>query len=307
LHKILLSLIAVIGLAVSLASGAMAKDFQVHLLLSDESEPYRKFAASFRNTLNGSGNRIEVVETQLVTGENADLLVAVGMKATELASALKHTPILSVMVPEASYRNLMAGQPRLPRGSERSVIFLDQPLQRQLDFIFSAFPNHRRIGLLHGTESPVDLQALRKEIEQRKGILIAQNVETERTLYESMEQLLPQSDLLLSIPDRSIYGNRNIRNILLTSYRYRVPLIGLSESYVQAGAIGAIYSTPEQLGRQAASSVSGYSSTRNMPGMEYPDEYQITFNQQVARSLNIDLPDIGEVRRHLKRRSGGAG
>ena len=41
-----------------------------------------------------------------------------------------------------------------------------------------------------------------------------------------------------------------MRNILLTSYRRGVPLVGLSQAYVNAGALAAIFSTTEQLAEQ---------------------------------------------------------
>ena len=44
------------------------------------------------------------------------------------------------------------------------------------------------------------------------------------------------SEVLLGVPDGVIYNSNNIRNILPSSYRRGIPLIGFSQGYVRAGA-----------------------------------------------------------------------
>ena len=56
-------------------------------------------------------------------------------------------------------------------------------------------------------------------------------------LYPKLESILASSDVLMAVPDSMIYSSSNIRNILLTSYRRGVPLVGVSQAYVNAGAL----------------------------------------------------------------------
>ena len=62
--------------------------------------------------------------------------------------------------------------------------------------------------------------------------------------------MLNDSDVLIALPDPIVFNLRTTRNILLSTYRKRVPVIGFSKSYVKAGALAAIYSTPEFIGKQ---------------------------------------------------------
>jgi ABC-type uncharacterized transport system substrate-binding protein len=108
--------------------------------------------------------------------------------------------------------------------------------------------------------------------------------------------MLNSSDVLLAVPDSEIYSSSNVRNILLTSYRHKVPLIGISQAYVNAGALGAIFSTPEQLAEQAGNIISSFFRERKLPGPQYPASFGIALNLQVARSLGIELDSPEAIR-----------
>lgn len=284
---------------VLLTTAAQAGTLNVRLILSDSSPPYRQFAASFNKALAASKADVAVTESQAISGANTDLIVTVGMKATALAAAQTGTPVLAVMVPRIGYENLVT--PVVPQKPIRSIsaIYLDQPWDRQLDFWRAALPERRRIGLLHSLDTRIDVARLRRDISDRGGSLVAQPVRSAEGLFSSLENVLDGSDVLLAIPDGMIYSSSNIRNILLTSYRHGVPLIGLSQSYVNAGALCAIFSTPEQLAEQASSAVILFSRTRQLPDSQYPADFTIAVNQQVARSLGIELPSLEAIRSQM--------
>jgi putative tryptophan/tyrosine transport system substrate-binding protein len=274
-----------------LTAAAQAETLNVRLVLSDSSPPYQQFTASFNKALVASKADVAVTESQLFNDTNIDLIVTVGIKATELvASSQTSTPVLAVMIPKASYERLLAQRsPQNPVPSI-SAIYLDQPWDRQLDFVRAALQDRRRIGLLYSEDTHIDVARLHQDIAHRGGSLIARPIRSAEGLYSSLESVLEDSDVLLAIPDSAIYSSNNIRNILMTSYRYRIPLIGLSQSYVNAGALCAVFSTPEQLAEQASNAAILFARTRQLPGSKYPVDFTIAVNQQVARSLGIELP-----------------
>ncbi|OGS96653.1 MAG: hypothetical protein A3K04_11530 [Gallionellales bacterium RBG_16_56_9] len=284
---------------VLLTTAAQAGTLNVRLILSDSSPPYQQFAASFNKALAASKADVAVTESQAISGANTDLIVTVGMKVTGLTAAQTGTPVLAVMVPRIGYENLVT--PVVPQKPIRSIsaIYLDQPWDRQLDFWRAALPERRRIGLLHSLDTRIDVARLRRDISDRGGSLVAQPVRSAEGLFSSLENVLDGSDVLLAIPDGMIYSSSNIRNILLTSYRHGVPLIGLSQSYVNAGALCAIFSTPEQLAEQASSAVILFSRARQLPDSQYPADFTIAVNQQVARSLGIELPSLEAIRSQM--------
>lgn len=285
---------------VLLATAAQAGALNVRLILSDDSPPYRQFAASFNKVL-AAGKTIEVITESQATsgGAKTDLIVTVGMKATGSAAGQTSTPVLAVMIPKLGYENLLAQAPAQKTTPAISAIYLDQPWDRQLGFWRAALPARLRIGLLYSPDTRIDVARLRRDIADRGGLLVAQPVISAESLFSSLDYVLDSSDVLLAIPDGTIYSSSNIRNILLTSYRHGVPLIGLSQSYVNAGALCAIFSTPEQLAEQASSAVILFSRTRRLPDSQFPAAFTIAVNQQVARSLGIELPSPEAIRSQM--------
>lgn len=288
-----------------MTAGAQAGTLNVSLLLSDSSPPYRQFAASFNQALAASKADLTVVESQAsssthaASSAQADLIVAVGMKALELATAQAGTPVLAVMIPESGYKELLAQATRQIPARAISAIYLNQPWDRQLDFLQAALPERRRIGLLYSPGTRIDVEGLRQRVATQGGSLVALPVRTAEKIFPSLEIVLEGSDLLLAIPDSAIYNSSNIRNILLTSYRKGVPLIGLSQSYVNAGALCAVFSTTEQIAEQAGAAVISFSRNRRLPGTQHPADFTIAVNQQVARSLGIDLPPVETIRSQM--------
>lgn len=292
--------ILLLSSAVMLMTGeARAGSLNVRLVLSDSSPPYRQFAEAFNKALASGKADVNVVESQAVNSNHADLIVAVGMKATELAAAQAGAPVLAVMIPETGYHELLAQTSRQAATRAITAIYLNQPWDRQFDFLQAALPERRRIGLLYSPDTRVDVEGLRQHIAKRGGSLLALPVRSAETLFPSLERVLDGSDLLLAIPDSTIYNSSNIRNILLVSYRKGVPLIGLSQSYVNAGALCAVFSTTEQMAEQTGATVISFSRNRRLPGTQHPAEFTIAANQQVARSLGIDLPSAETIRSQM--------
>ena len=285
---------------------AQAEKLNVQLILSDSSPPYQQFATSLNQALASSKADILVAKSPDISGSKIDLIVAVGMKAAESAAAQTHTPVVAVMVPKAGYENLLAQFSSKKNNLSISAIYLDQPWDRRLDFLRAALPDQRRIGVLYTDGTHIDIAHLRENIANRGGTLVAKPVLSANGLFPALESILDDSDVLLAMPDSMIYNSSNIRNILLTSYRHGVPLVGLSLSYVNAGALCAIYTTPEQLGEQTGSTLISFARTRRLPASQFPADFTIAVNQQVARSLGIELQSQEVIRsRMIKSREDG--
>ncbi len=137
---------------------------------------------------------------------------------------------------------------------------------------------------------------------QRSGInLIAQHVAAGTNPNAALEQVLEDSQLLLALPDPDVFTRYTVAGLLLTSYHHAVPVIGFSAAYVKAGALAAVYSTPEQIGRDAAEMVLAARTDAGwtLPAPRYPTYYNVAVNRQVGRSLSLKLPDDTELHRAL--------
>ncbi len=69
------------------------------------------------------------------------------------------------------------------------------------------------------------------------------------TLPQALANLPNAVDVILAIPDTTVYTQQASKALLLFSFRNRIPLIGLTEAWVKAGALYALEWDYEELGR----------------------------------------------------------
>lgn len=289
-HCLRLGLKLVLGLLLSCLSWQIqaAQEFRVLLVLSDENSNYQRFADHYRASL-PLPNRVTVIKTaaSYVNNEQqADLIVTVGSKAAKAVIGQTTLPTLMTMLPSNLYHDLEVRRPAPP---QLSALYVDQPWSRYFELLFAALPDTRKIGVLLTPLTDVDIDALHKLAAHRGASLVVRMVNSPEQLFDSLEDILKHSEVLLAVPDSNIYSSNNIRNILMTSYRYNIPLIGLSQGYVNAGALSAVYSTPENLAQQASAMSHTYSLSKRLPAAQFPILYDVANNPEVARTLGIEL------------------
>lgn len=221
--------------------------------------------------------------------KRADVVIAVGVEAADLLAARGSMPILAVLISSQNLRTLQMRHPRTKLGG----IVLDQPLARHMRLIHATLPKATRVGILLGPQSVAMRPAL-LDAGTRKGLTLNfEQIDDTDELLPALERLLESSDVILAVPDPVAYTASTARPILLTTYRYRRPLIGYSQAYVTAGAIAALYSAPADIARQVAEWLVGPPTpTRiELPTADSPRYYSVGVNQHVARSLMVPLPD----------------
>lgn len=277
-------------------ASVLAAPLRVTVVLSEEGGAYQEFNRSLGKLLSPDRYTLETQRADEAL-KPSDLYIAAGMKA---ASILKQNerPMLAVLVPRASYEKLFFGGSQ--RAVPRSAIFLDQPLERQLALLTNALPGVRHVGVLY-TEAPPELAGLRRLLAEQKMKLHERGVDQTHQLNDALEAVLEESEVLFVLPDADIYNASTIRNILLTSYRKQVPLVGISQAYVKAGALCAVYSSPEQVAMQAAAMIERFASSGKLPAAQYPVDFVVSVNIQVARSLDLRIKDADRLREDIRR------
>jgi ABC-type uncharacterized transport system substrate-binding protein len=106
---------------------------------------------------------------------------------------------------------------------------------------------------------------------------------------------------MLAVPDPAVLTPNSAKWLLFTAYQRGVPVLGFSKAYVNAGALGAVYSSPDQIGRQAAEIAARLErdAFSNLGPSVYPTYFSVALNRSVARSLRLDVPDEVELLRKL--------
>jgi putative ABC transport system substrate-binding protein len=276
-------------------SPVQADPLRVTLVLSEAGGVYQEFSELLRVKMpipRFALNTVSVNETLAPS----DLYIAVGMKAAE-ELATKDVPVLSVLVPKSGYDKLRHDPAQ--RTVPLSAIYLDQPMERQVAFLLTALPSTRNVGILYST-TPQELPKVRRLLAEKNVRLHDRSVGGAQSLNDALESILNESEVLFVLADAGVYNSGTIRNILLTSYRKQIPLVGISQAYVKAGALCAIYSTPNQLATQVVEAVRLFSESGKLPSSQYPNEFEVSVNMQVARSLDIPIKDADKLREEVR-------
>lgn len=234
------------------------------------------------------------------------LFVTVGADAAQaLAKAALRSPVLCILLPRNSFERALRESGR-KASTQFSALYLDQPLSRQLELIRLALPDARRVGVLWGQESQGQDAAL-KSLALARGLeLVEATVGRDESLFPHLKSVLQETDLLLAVPDPQLYNSSSIQNILLASFRARVPLMAFSPAYVRAGALLALHVTPAQTGLQAAAMARAVLQGKALPATPlYSQDFDIAVNEHVARSLGLTL-DAQALRTQLRRREGAS-
>jgi putative tryptophan/tyrosine transport system substrate-binding protein len=240
------------------------------------------------------------------------LIITVGVAALEeilkgLATrgeAWQRVAVLATLLPRAAYEAQLAqhGLAGPARGRPISAAVLDQPLERQVALLKRALPQALRIGVLPGPQTRPQLDRLESVVRAHGRQLVrAAPVDAPEQIYPALRDVLVGSDVLLALPESLIYHPGSLQNILLTTYRARVPLVAFSAAYVKAGALLAVYSTPAQVAEMAAEMARAKLGGRSLPPVQSPRSFAVAANPKVAASLGLQLDTADVIAEDLRR------
>lgn len=289
----------------------------VTIVVTEDGGTYREAAEALRHGVERAAPgrfRISTIDAGALKGRLAEtlkskegLLVTVGVGAAMAVSeADLRLPVLHTLVPRTAYDKLQAGRAAPGEASNVSAIYLEQPAARTMDLVHIAVPKGWRVGMIFGPDSmglartygqAADLMGLKLESE---------TIATAEDIPSALGRLLTRCDVLLAAPDPQVYSGSTLQGILMSAYRANSPVIGYSAAYVKAGALAAVFSTPEEIGRQAAEIIVGGAgqTRRQLPPPQYPKYFSIEVNRNVARSLGLVPDENARLMERLKRGEG---
>lgn len=293
---------ALLGSALA-SPGAQA--LEIALLLSEHKGAAQQFVDALQVALKPGMHRVvqagavrEDMRPELVAG--ADLILAAGRQAAETALRDFDRPVLAVLIGLRDVERLRAAYPDRPLGA----VVLDQPALRHMRLVRAILPQEARLGVLLGPDSRFfEADVMRAGALERVEIDIAE-IADGKQLIGALQSLLDKAGALLPLPDGMVSSPGAARTILLTSYRYRRPIFAFSSAYVTAGALAAVFSTPEHIANDVADLL-GADRVRAgrveelASGFRYPERFDVAVNRTVARALGISVPDDQALRERV--------
>jgi len=229
----------------------------------------------------------KVNTSQLVsqkTKSPPDIIIALGTGADEIAQTVfPDIPVLGTM---------MIQENTLRHKAKDAAILVQFAPEVQLQWLQNLLPQAKRVGILY---DPVKSSNLIRELEEaarRKNIeIVLFEVDSPKQLQTGLKYISRNADVLLAIPDATVYTGKTAKEVLLFSYRNRIPFVGLSSTWVKAGALYAIEVDYRDVGRQAAELASKIlqGGSPGKPPVFYPEKVNYSLNMRTKDHLRLDI------------------
>lgn len=301
MQRLLRLLAVLLALAAGLGAVPAWAGAPVLLVLGEAEGVHGETAQAIRRAL-PPGSAVDQLAAPTLDREalqGRSIVVTIGSRAAQAVAELEPAvPVLHTLIARAGYARLPA--PR-QAGHGISAIFLDQPAERQVALIRLALPDVRRLALLSGPSSAELTAELAAAARQQHFDVAQARVDTERELFLALQQVFTEPAVLVATPDPAVFNSYTIQNVLLTAYRHRSPVVGFSPAYARAGALLALYSTPAQIGEQAAAAIRSVLQGGRLPPPAAPQQFEVGVNANVARSLGLRLDSAEALTRALQR------
>jgi putative ABC transport system substrate-binding protein len=283
------------GLALAMPGGA-AERARVTVLLSSDAEPYRQVLAGIRQQL-ASGVDFDVQTLgddaakaksiiEKTKGAPPALYFTVGSAATQLA--IRHgggAPVVAGLILNAA---------EIDKAPQATGVILEFPPEVQLEWLRRLLPAQRDIGVLYS--DPQILPGIENTARRGEALGLrvhVRRVESSRNLPEALDSLENRIGVLMGVADPGVLNPMTAKPILLFSFRNRIPLVGLSEQWVKAGALYALGRDYVDIGRQCAeiaARILAGTPVSDIPPQP-PRKVAYAINAKTARHMKIDIPE----------------
>jgi putative ABC transport system substrate-binding protein len=282
-----------------------AAEKTILIIKSSSSTPFLKAVEGFKKEMRKTQTEAIFVEydvseeanpepqtTQKIRDLKPDLIVTIGSRSTAIVSQkIKDIPIVFCMVLNPVSSGFV--QSMKSSGNNLTGASLDIPISIQLEKFKLLVPNLNKLGVLFTQDSePVISEA--QSICKKIGIeLVSERISSEKEIPQVVETLARKVDGLWAVADTIILTPQSTQYILLYTLRNGLPLMGLSPSFVKAGALFTLACDHKDVGRQA-----GELASRTLSG-ENPSQIPITIprmiylclNLRTAEEINLRIPD----------------
>lgn len=287
----------------------------VELLLSGAEPLYDQVADGMQAQLDGARMKppLAVSRTGLADAPPAatpDLIVAIGIAACEQAlDRSARAPLLCTLVPKAGFERLRNQARSSAAVAKVSALYLDQPFVRQLYLAHALAPEAQRVGLLASPRFQRQRFTAQRDARSLGLTLDVESADDERGAARAIQRLVARNDLILPIYDPAVLTPSSAKWLLHLAYQKQRPVVGFSRAYVDAGAVAAVFTEPEQIGRQTGQLVAGFfqGKRRDLPAPSHPALFRVAVNRPVAAALGLDPPSEAALASEVARRARARG
>jgi hypothetical protein len=275
---------AMVGVAPPLLG---ANRLAIRALLSSDTGPARQVVEELSARLHGLQSGTSLAE--LVTRPGRGIYLAIGPDALRaMLRAQLGAPIVSLFTSAATYARITEDPALRYAVRQVTAIYAETSPASQLEVIAQIYQRRTSVGILLAASTPHDSRALERTAKQLDIDLRVRQLKPNEYLAAAAAEL--RTDSLLLLADPSLYINDAVRALLESTYRRAQPVFGYSPALVTSGTVATTYATTDDITGQLADVIDQANDGR-WPDPQYPARWHVTVNRNVARSLDLALPD----------------
>lgn len=284
-----------VTLPVSWGSAAEAK--RVAILVSNKTGPYEDMLTGFQQSLQRQGVPFSLQRYMLegdaatagralqdISQNKVDLLLTLGTFATQQA--------LQAQVASPIVAGLIVNKEVLAGADNASGVVLEFPLDVQFQWMRRFLPTAKTVGVVYNpAENQQQIEAAQAFARTVGLTLEPRPIHAVRELPMALDSLAFRVDALWSIIDAMVLTPQTAKNVLLFSFQQRIPFVGLSATWVKAGALYALDWDYVDMGQQCgdiALQVFQGVQAKTIPP-QTPRKVLYTLNQKTARHMKAEL------------------
>ena len=289
----------VVVLILSLAAMASpAAAARVAVLLSAKVSEYEDALKGFREStphqiaavydMDGDLDRGRKQLTEIEDKIKPDLIFAVGSWALQAVVARPPTvPVVYAMV--LNPPSVLGVDARNVTGASMNV-----PVEQPIRLFKQLGPQIKRIGVIFNRNRTGYLVRQAQAVAREEGLeLVTREVSSPKDVVAALESLQDSIDALWIVPDETTLSQAVVQQMLLFSYRKKIPLLGLSDRHAQMGALFSLsFASGEDIGRQAGELAQAVLGGRAASGVPYTNARKVylTVNLKAAQKLGLEVP-----------------
>ncbi|MGI9284764.1 MAG: ABC transporter substrate-binding protein, partial [Pseudomonadales bacterium] len=223
------------------------------------------------------------------------LIVTVGTNAARYAyKNFKKHSIVSTLITYDGFQHNVAevfGSEKAALNAGVSAVLLEQPVKRYFELGTTLVPEAKKVGVLLGPSSlryEAEIEVIADAFDVKVELV---KLKRSDNPIQGIQPVLKQADYFIVLPDQQGFNRSVAKWVLQLSYRHRVPVIGYSKRYAEAGAIASVFSSADDIARETSRLLLLKINDPAAPNAAHQaEEFSVQMNRSVAKAIGITLP-----------------
>ena len=225
-----------------------------------------------------------------VKKEKPDIILTIGVLAATVAKdKIGNVPIVFCMV--INHERFHLSAPNI------TGISTEIAIEDQLKGFQSVLGPFKNMGVIYDpSKTGSIITNAEDKIKDAEINLVKYQISSSEEVSEAMKNLIGKIDALWLLPDSTVVTRKSLDLIKSTTLEKMIPLLCTSDVFVKAGALAAVSSDYNYVGRQAAGLAGKILELPDLSslGIVNPDHFKLSINTDTAEKLGLELKVVQE-------------